>query len=100
MIRFRVLVAEDEPHARSMVVGLLGRDAEVEVVANCADGRAAADAMSHKGIDIAFLDIEMPESSGLQIAERAAADGPSSSSSRPSAGMRRQPSTSARWTTC
>ena len=76
MIRFRVLVAEDEPHARSMVVGLLGRDAEVEVVANCADGRAAVDAMSHKGIDIAFLDIEMPESSGLQIAERAAADGP------------------------
>jgi two-component system LytT family response regulator len=76
VIRFRVLVAEDEPHARSMVVGLLGRDAEVEVVANCADGRAAAEAMSRQGIDIAFLDIEMPESSGLQIADRAAADGP------------------------
>ena len=73
MIRFRVLVAEDEPHARSMVVGLLGRDAEVEVVANCADGRAAADAMSRKGIDIAFLDIEMPESSGLR--DRRARDG-------------------------
>jgi two-component system LytT family response regulator len=76
VIRFRVLVAEDEPHARSMVVGLLGRDAEVEVVANCADGRAAGEAMSRKGIDIAFLDVEMPESSGLQIAGHAAADGP------------------------
>ena len=76
MIRFRVLVAEDEPHARSMVVGLLGRDAEVEVVANCADGRAAVEAMARQGIDIAFLDIEMPESSGIQIAGGAAADGP------------------------
>ncbi len=76
MIRFRVLVAEDEPHARSMVVDLLGRDAEVEVVADCADGRAAVEAMSRQGVDIAFLDIEMPEPSGLQIAERAAADGP------------------------
>jgi len=76
VIRFRVLVAEDEPHARSMVVDLLGRDAEVEVVADCADGRAAVEAMSRQGVDIAFLDIEMPESSGLQIAGRAAADGP------------------------
>jgi two-component system LytT family response regulator len=32
--------------------------------------------MSRQGVDIAFLDIEMPEPSGLQIAERAAADGP------------------------
>ena len=76
MTRFRVLVAEDEPHARSMVVSLLGRDAEVEVVANCADGRTAAEAMAGQGIDIAFLDIEMPESSGLQVAEHATPDGP------------------------
>jgi two-component system LytT family response regulator len=74
--RFRVLVAEDEPDARSMVVSLLGRDAEVELVANCADGRTAVEALDRQGIDIAFLDIEMPESSGLQVARHGPGDGP------------------------
>jgi two-component system LytT family response regulator len=74
--RFRVLVAEDEPLARTMVAGLLRRDAEVEAVVECADARAAREALAGRRIDIAFLDIEMPGASGLDVAEGAPSDGP------------------------
>jgi two-component system LytT family response regulator len=76
MTRFRVLVAEDEPLARSMVAGLLRRDADVETVVECSDARGARDALTRQRIDIAFLDIEMPGATGLEVAEGATADGP------------------------
>jgi len=74
--RFRVLVAEDEPLARAMVAGLLKRDAEVDTVIECADAAGVREALSRQRIDIAFLDIEMPGSSGLEVAEAAALAGP------------------------
>jgi two-component system LytT family response regulator len=76
MTRFRVLVAEDEPLARSMVAGLLKRDADVDAVVECSDARGARDALARQRIDIAFLDIEMPGATGLDLAEGAPADGP------------------------
>lgn len=76
MTRFHVLVAEDEPLARAMVAGLLRRDAEVGTVIECADADAAREALGRQRVDIAFLDIEMPGSSGLDLAEARAADGP------------------------
>jgi two-component system LytT family response regulator len=76
MTRFRVLVAEDEPLARSMVAGLLKRDADVDAVVECSDARGARDALARQRIDIAFLDIEMPGATGLDLAEDATADGP------------------------
>ena len=76
MTRFRVLVAEDEPLARAMVAGLLKRDAEVDAVIECGDAQAAREALSDKRIDIAFLDIQMPGASGLEVAETAAPAGP------------------------
>jgi len=74
--RFRVLVAEDEPLARSMLADLLKRDAEVANIVECGGGRDVRDALARQQFDIAFLDIEMPEASGLELAESANADGP------------------------
>ncbi len=76
MTRFRVLVGEDEPLARAMVAALLSRDADVESVVECGDARQVCDALARGGIDIAFLDIEMPEATGLEIAAGAPPDGP------------------------
>ena len=75
-MRFRVLVAEDEPLARSMVATLLKRDTEIETVIECGDARGAHETMSCQPIDIAFLDIEMPGASGLDLAGRAGPNGP------------------------
>jgi two-component system LytT family response regulator len=74
--RFRVLVAEDEPVARAMVARLLKRDGELEPAIECADAGAVRDALARQRFDIAFLDIEMPGSTGLELASAAAAGGP------------------------
>lgn len=76
MTRFRVLVADDEPLARRMVATLLHGDQEIEAVTECADSRAAQDAIRRQRPDIVFLDIEMPEVTGLDLARELSEDGP------------------------
>jgi two-component system LytT family response regulator len=74
--QFRALVVEDEPLARRMVADLLRRDREVESVVDCASAAEAKTALARERIDIAFLDIEMPGSSGLELARSFTAPGP------------------------
>lgn len=76
MSRFQLLVAEDEPLARAMVATLLRRDAEVDSVVECADAQSAEQALARRRVDIAFLDIEMPGASGMELAARTGGDGP------------------------
>jgi two-component system LytT family response regulator len=75
-VRFRALVAEDEPLARGMVVALLRQDAEIEDVVDCADAAQARRALRTGHFDIACLDIEMPETSGVDLASEFAHGGP------------------------
>jgi two-component system LytT family response regulator len=76
MTRFRVLVADDEPLARSMVAALLRDDEEVDDVIECGDAKAARALIAEHRPDIVFLDIEMPEVTGLDLAEDLSDDGP------------------------
>lgn len=73
---FNVLVAEDEPLARAMLVTLLKRDADIEVLADCADAQSVRNTLEQQHIDIAFLDIEMPGATGLEVAGSLAPGGP------------------------
>lgn len=68
MTRFRILVADDEPLARGIVVHLLKGDQEIESVVECGDATSARESIARLRPDIAFLDIEMPGATGLQIA--------------------------------
>lgn len=63
----RVVVADDEPLARSGVVRLLGRDPEISVVGECADGRVAIEAIADLHPDLVLLDIQMPEIDGFDV---------------------------------
>jgi two-component system, LytTR family, response regulator len=76
MTRFRTLVADDEPLARAMVAALLRADPDVESVFECGDAACTRDSIARLRPDILFLDIEMPGSSGLQIADNLDARGP------------------------
>jgi two-component system, LytTR family, response regulator len=76
MTRFRVLVADDEPLARAMVTALLQSDEEVESVIECGDANTARDMIARQRPDIVFLDVEMPEATGLDIAGDLGEDGP------------------------
>ncbi|HEX6749133.1 MAG TPA: LytTR family DNA-binding domain-containing protein [Longimicrobium sp.] len=63
----RVVVVDDEPLARSGMAGLLARDPDVAVVAECADGREAVDAISRLRPDLVLLDVQMPEMDGFEV---------------------------------
>src|SRR5690349_1278530 len=69
---FRVLLADDEPLARRRLVRFLRAEPDVEVVAECASGGEAAEALRAGGaeIDLALLDIQMPELDGFGVIER------------------------------
>jgi two-component system LytT family response regulator len=71
----RALIADDEPLARARLRRLLGRERDVVIVAESADGRSVRAALERQPIDLAILDIEMPELDGL-TAFRAVARAP------------------------
>jgi two-component system LytT family response regulator len=61
----RALIVDDEPLAREKIRTLLAGDSEVEVVAECGDGRSAAIAIVEHDPDLVFLDVQMPEVDGF-----------------------------------
>ncbi len=66
--RIRTLVADDEPIARARVIALLRDEADIEVVRECATGEEARAAIEQERLDLLFLDIQMPEVTGLDLA--------------------------------
>jgi len=66
----RVVVVDDEPLARETIRDLLGRDADVEVVAECATGADAVDVVAETRPDVLFLDVQMPGLDGFEVLSR------------------------------
>jgi two-component system, LytTR family, response regulator len=66
----RVIVVDDEPLARAGVADLVRKDAELEVVAECADGRSALEAIERLRPDLVLLDVQMPELDGFEVLRR------------------------------
>jgi two-component system, LytTR family, response regulator len=64
-MNLRVLIIDDEPIARQRLRRLLRFDANIEVLAECGDGRAALLAIEEHRPDLIFLDVQMPEMSGF-----------------------------------
>ena len=65
----RVLIVDDEPLAREMICEMLADDSEAEIVAECANGREAVDAIKSLKPDLVLLDIQMPELGGFEVLE-------------------------------
>jgi DNA-binding LytR/AlgR family response regulator len=69
------VIAEDEAPQRADLEALLGELwPDLRILAVCADGRTAAEALRRHSPDVAFLDIRMPGADGFEAA-RAAGDG-------------------------
>jgi two-component system LytT family response regulator len=66
--KIRTLVVDDEPIARARVVSLLRDEADIEVVGECSSGQQAISAIQTTSPDLLFLDIQMPEGDGLDLA--------------------------------
>lgn len=68
----RVLIADDEALMRAGIRLILENAEDVDVVAEAGDGREAAAACRTQDIDVALLDIQMPNADGIAAAEEIA----------------------------
>jgi two-component system, chemotaxis family, protein-glutamate methylesterase/glutaminase len=66
----RVLVAEDSPTARALLVAMLEADPEIEVVAEASTGVQAVEMAERLEPDLITMDVQMPELDGLQATEQ------------------------------
>ena len=63
------IVAEDEPILRTQLEGKLRKLwPELEIIASVEDGAAALEALEDRTPDFMFLDIQMPEMTGVEVA--------------------------------
>ena len=63
----RTAIVEDDPASRKMIVSLLQADPDYIVVAELAEGKAAIAALAHLALDIALVDIGLPDISGIDV---------------------------------
>jgi two-component system LytT family response regulator len=63
----RVVVADDEPIGRHRLVRLLQAEPDTDVVAACADGEEAVEAIREHSPDVVLLDIQMPNLDGFEV---------------------------------
>jgi two-component system, NarL family, response regulator DesR len=66
----RVLIAEDQAMVRGALAALLGLEEDIEVLASCADGLTAWSEAQRLRPDVIVTDIEMPQLTGLELAQR------------------------------
>lgn len=65
----KIVVIDDEPLARSIVLEYLQEHKDLEVVAECNDGFQGVKAINQHKPDLVFLDIQMPKINGFEMLE-------------------------------
>ena len=69
MKKIRVLVVEDSPTVRELLVSTLHKDKEFEVVGTAADGQSAIRLCESLRPDVVTLDMMIPNGNGLEVTE-------------------------------
>jgi two-component system, LytTR family, response regulator LytT len=68
-LKIRVLVVDDEPLSRAELIHLLNHHSQIEVIGEADCGEAVFEKVFQLQPDVVFLDIEMAELSGLDVAK-------------------------------
>ncbi|MGI4742789.1 MAG: LytR/AlgR family response regulator transcription factor [Janthinobacterium lividum] len=66
-MNLRCLIVDDEPLARHLLTDYVAKVSFLELHAACASPLAALDALRTAPIDLLFLDVHMPELTGLEL---------------------------------
>jgi two-component system chemotaxis response regulator CheB len=72
----RVLVAEDSPTARALLVYLLEDDPDIRVVGQATDGHQALEMATRLRPDLVTMDVVLPDMDGLEATRRIMAQCP------------------------
>ncbi|MGB0987504.1 MAG: response regulator transcription factor [Pseudoalteromonas spongiae] len=72
-----VLVVEDQQMVREAISALVGLDPFINVVGQAQDGKAALTFLHENTVDIVLSDIEMPNMTGIELAESLQKNNPS-----------------------
>jgi two-component system LytT family response regulator len=71
---WRTIVVDDEPLARQTLRLLLQRETDFTLIAECAHGAEAIDAIRRERPEVLFLDVQMPEVDGFDVLRHLGAD--------------------------
>jgi len=63
----RALLSDDEALARERLRSLLEEEPDIEIVAECGDGKSAISTIKREKPELVFLDIQMPETDGFGV---------------------------------
>lgn len=63
----RIVIADDHPVVRRGLAQFIADEDELEIVAECADGRAALRAVELHAPDVLIVDLRMPQLTGLDV---------------------------------
>lgn len=68
-MKLRAVMADDEELARRVLREYLAGEADIEIVAECANGFEAVKAVNEAKPDVVFLDVQMPKLDGFEVLE-------------------------------
>lgn len=68
-LQIKTLVVDDEPLAQDLVAGYVGQVPFLSLVGCCSSASEALSVIDKGGVDLVFLDIQMPGLSGLSMAK-------------------------------
>lgn len=73
-MKIRVLIVDDEVHARRGLKSLLDTQPDVEIIGQVGNGQLAIEAIRRSRPDLVFLDVEMPGRNGIEVIAEVGAD--------------------------
>lgn len=63
----RCLIIDDEPLARQLLESYIGKIDELKLIRSCGNALEAFSVLQEKPVDLIFLDIEMPQVTGIEL---------------------------------
>lgn len=65
----KVLIVDDEPLARTLIIELLKDFVEFQIIGECSNGKEAVRSIKENSPDLVFLDVQMPVMDGFAVLE-------------------------------
>src|SRR5882672_8935778 len=66
---WKCLIVDDEPLAREVISKYIKQVPSLQIAGECSNAIEVIEALRHQEVDLLFLDIQMPEISGLELAK-------------------------------